>query len=60
MGTEVGGSIGELCSQGCSKGSNDINKLALHNKTSQIYMWPKCISEGPPPHYELPFSEQII
>ncbi len=32
MGTKVGGSIRELCNQGCSKGNNDINKLALCNK----------------------------
>jgi hypothetical protein len=35
MGIEVGGSIRELCSQGYSKGNNDINKLALHNKMTK-------------------------
>ncbi len=36
MSTEVGGSIRELCSQGYSKGSNDINKLALHKKMTKF------------------------
>jgi len=35
VGIEVGGFIGELCSQGYSKGSNDINKLALDNKRTK-------------------------
>jgi hypothetical protein len=35
---EAGRSIGKLCSQGCSKGSNDINKLALHNKRSNLHV----------------------
>ncbi len=36
MGTEVGGSIRELCNQGYSIGSNDINKLALHKKMTKF------------------------
>ncbi len=36
MGVKVGGSIRELCIQGCSKGSNDINWLALHNKKAKF------------------------
>jgi hypothetical protein len=36
MGIEAGGSIRELCNQRCSKGSNDINKLALCNKRAKF------------------------
>jgi hypothetical protein len=36
VGIEVGGSIGELCNQEYSKGNNDINKLALHNKMTKF------------------------
>ncbi len=36
MGIKARGSIRELCNQGCSKGSNDINKLALCNKRAKF------------------------
>jgi hypothetical protein len=36
VGTKARGSIGKLCSQACSKGSNDINKLVLHNKKAKF------------------------
>jgi len=36
VGIVAGGSIGKLCNQGCSKGSNDINKLVLHNKKAKF------------------------
>jgi hypothetical protein len=36
VGTKAGGSIRELCNQGCSKGNNDINKLVLCNKRAKF------------------------
>jgi hypothetical protein len=36
VGTEVGGSTGKLCSQGCGKISNDISQLTLYNRRAKL------------------------
>jgi hypothetical protein len=36
VGTKAGGFTKKLCSQGCSKGNNDMNKLMLCNKRAKF------------------------
>ncbi len=60
MGIKAKGCIGKLCSQGCSKGNNDINKLALHNKRAKSGCGQSASWKDPNNITSLLFLEKII
>jgi len=47
VGAKVGRSIGELCTQGHTKGNNDIDHLALHNKRTKSAHGPNTFQKEP-------------
>ncbi len=47
MGAKARRSIEELCPQGCTKGSNDINHLVLHNKRNKFACGPNTSRKEP-------------
>jgi hypothetical protein len=60
MGIEARGCTRKLCSQGCSKGNNDINKLTLHNKRAKSACGQSAFQKDPNNITSLLLSEEII